>query len=276
MQFVEAVETDFLPPVERLSRDIIDACRSLRPEDIRYLVDVYYQVQEFRKAAANQKRAADESTEPHKLIAWLSGQFLTFEGQVKRALDAWTSENTVAKWAKSITGIGPVLSAGLAAHIDITRAPTVGHIWSFCGLNPNARWEKGQKRPFCLRAKVLCWKIGDSFVKFHNHPKCAYGRVYAQRKALELERNEECAFKDQAEATLAAKKIREAETRVHYEAGKLPPGRLDLRARRYAVKLFLAHWHDIAYRAHYGRPPPKPYAIAQLGHAHEITPGEMT
>jgi hypothetical protein len=46
--------------------------------------------------------------------------------------------------------------------------------------------------------------------------------------------------------------------------------RLDLRARRYAVKLFLSGYHEAAYRLHYGTVPPEPYAIDILGHAHEF------
>ena len=42
------------------------------------------------------------------------------------------------------------------------------------------------------------------------------------------------------------------------------------RAKRYAVKLFLSHWFEEAYRTHYGTEPPKPYPIARLGHAHQV------
>jgi hypothetical protein len=36
------------------------------------------------------------------------------------------------------------------------------------------------------------------------------------------------------------------------------------------VKLFLAHYHEVAYKDHYKTEPPLPYAIAHLGHAHKI------
>jgi len=265
--------------VKRLSRDLITAIKDktlvMTRGDIRYLVDVYYQLQEFRKAAYSQEGAADAQAEPKNLVEWMAQQLEILEGQVRRALDAWTSTDPVSKWAKSIHGIGPVLSAGLSAHIDIERAPTVGHIWSFAGLNPKMVWEKGQKRPYNARLKVLCWKIGDSFVKQHNNPKCAYGRVYAERKALEVSRNDGGLLKEQAAATLEAKKITDKATRARYEEGRLPDGRIDLRARRYAVKLFLSHWHDVSYRERYGVAPPLPYPIAHLGHAHVIRAEDM-
>jgi len=265
--------------VKRLSRDLITAIKDktlvMTRGDIRYLVDVYYQLQEFRKAAYSQEGAADAQAEPKNLVEWMAQQLEILENQVRRALDAWTSTDPVSKWAKSIHGIGPVLSAGLSAHIDIERAPTVGHIWSFAGLNPKMVWEKGQKRPYNARLKVLCWKIGDSFVKQHNNPKCAYGRVYAERKALEVSRNDGGLLKEQAAATLEAKKITDKATRARYEEGRLPDGRIDLRARRYAVKLFLSHWHDVSYRERYGVAPPLPYPIAHLGHAHVIRAEDM-
>jgi hypothetical protein len=47
---------------------------------------------------------------------------------------------------------------------------------------------------------------------------------------------------------------------------------LHARAKRYAVKLFLAHLHEVWYREHYKTAPPIPYPIAHLGHAHYIAP----
>jgi hypothetical protein len=64
--------------------------------------------------------------------------------------------------------------------------------------------------------------------------------------------------------------------RVRVAAGQgvpmLPPARLLLRAQRYAAKLFLAHYHEVAYKDFFKKPPPLPYAIAYLGHAHKIEP----
>jgi len=120
--------------------------------------------------------------------------------------------------------------------------------------------------------KVLCLRVGDSFVKEQNRPGAYYGRVYAERKELELERDAERAFADQAKASLGSRNIKDKALKATYESGHLPAGRLDLRARRYAVKLFLAHYFEVAYRAHHGTEPPLPYPIQYLGHAHKIDP----
>jgi hypothetical protein len=45
-------------------------------------------------------------------------------------------------------------------------------------------------------------------------------------------------------------------------------GHINDRARRYAVKQFLADLHGAWYRCEFGREPPLPYPVAHLGHAH--------
>lgn len=264
-----------LTPVARLSRDLAKASIHLSRNEARYLVDSYYIMQEDRKRANNQVRALASSEEPADVIQWLAQQSTTLENQIKRALDSYSAADPTGAWSRSIIGIGPVISAGLLAHIDIEKAPTVGHIWRYAGLDPTQKWEKGQKRPWNASLKTLCWKIGESFVKVSGNEKSFYGELYKKRKELETMRNEQGLFADQAAAMLNRFKIgADTDARKHYEQGKLPPAHLHARAKRYAVKLFLAHWHEVAYRNRYGEDPPKPYAIDILKHAHHIKASE--
>ena len=260
------------PAVAKLSRDTRLAAATLSPREARYLVDTYYQMQENRKRSENQVRSMDE--EPHEAIAWLAIQDRTLENRIKSMLDVFSAANRVGEWSRTIKGIGPVIAAGLLAHIDITKAPTVGHIWSFAGLNPEMKWEKGQKRPFNASLKTLCWKIGESFVKVSGDVEALYAQVYVQRKVVETDRNIAGDFADQAAAKLERFKIgKTTEAFKHYSAGKLPPAHIHARAKRYAVKLFLSHWHYVAYEIEYGKPPPKPYILTRdEGHAHFIAP----
>jgi hypothetical protein len=117
-------------------------------------------------------------------------------------LDAYTQAHTMGSWMREIYGIGPVLSAGLLAHIDIEQCPTAGHIWHFAGIagSDQRPWLKGQKRPFNAGLKTLCWKIGQSFMKFSNQPKCYYGHVYQGRKEYEIANNDAGKLIQQAEA----------------------------------------------------------------------------
>jgi len=262
-----------LDPITRLTRDLREAARTLSDDEARFLVDAYYAMQRDRIRAGHQERTLAKGNEPHDVMSWLMGQRETLEKQVARALDAYSASKVPGIWARSIVGIGPIIAAGLLAHIDITKAPTVGHIWRFAGLDPTVKWDKGTKRPWNGALKRLCWLIGESFVKVSNNENDFYGKVYKARKEQEIAKNEAGDFAEQAKAALAAKRFgADTAARGHYEAGRLPPARIHLRAERYAVKMFLSGFHHVAYETHYGEPPPKPYIISHGGHAHYIGP----
>jgi hypothetical protein len=261
-----------LETLSRLSQDLRQSAKLLGDDDVRFVVDTYYALQKVRIQSGNQEQALAKSEEPHTLVTWISEQFQILERSIVSAMNVYTLSRRDGEWARSICGVGPVLCAGFLAHLDISKAPTVGHIWRFAGLDPTVTWGKKEKRPWNASLKVLCWKLGDSFVKVSGRDSDIYGKVYRQRKAQEVERNEAGLFADQAARTLETKKIRQKETLACYEAGKLPPGRIDMRARRYAVKLFLSHLHHVMYEVANGEPPPKPYILSQGGHAHFMAP----
>jgi Transposase IS116/IS110/IS902 family len=299
-----------LPELLRLNRDIKLATATLERREARYLVDTYYQMQDYRISTSNQGRSMAKDAEPHLTLDFFQRQMGTLERQVRAVLDTWTSTDPLGMWAKSITGIGPVIAAGLLAHIDIEKAPTVGHIWRYAGLDPTVTWEKGEKRPWNASLKVICWKAGESFVKVSNNKNDIYGHFYAQRKEMENERNDAVRIVHSmanveaidakgrgtyvidgnavtcyqihgvwyyggnamaAHSVLARKKIgKDTDAIKSYSVGKLPPAHIHSRAKRYAVKLFLAHYHETGYRLHYGTEPPAPYPIQHLGHVHRI------
>lgn len=130
----------------------------------------------------------------------------------------------------------------------------------------------GALRPYNADLKVICWRIGDSFVKVHNRPGAYYGVVYKRRKIWETERNERRVYAATAKETLEVRNIRDPKTRKTYEDGRLPEGRIELRARRYAVKLLLSHFHEILWEHHYDTPCPLPYPIAYLNHVDYLEP----
>lgn len=262
--------------VSKLTKDLKKAAATLTDAEARYMVDYYYQLQADRIRSNNQVRQMvepkeGEPVEPSELLAWLATNTGLLERRIASALDAYTGSRVVGQWARSITGIGPILAAGLMAHIDIKRAPTCGKIWRFAGLDPTVTWGKGERRPWNARLKTLCWKIGESFVKVSGNESDFYGKLYVARKAQEIERNEAGMFAEQAKASLSIKRYgADTIARKRYEEGKLPDARIHLRAKRYAVKIFLSHYHAVAYRDHFGVPAPKPYVLAHLGHVDEI------
>jgi len=327
---MNTLEPANLEVIVKLTKDLRQAAVTLSQHEARYLVDMYYTVQAQRIRSAAQVREATDQGEPNQMLQWAFDNFKITENGVRSALLVYAQSKVVGDWMLSIHGIGPVLAAGFLAHIDIKKAPTVGHIWSFAGLNPGVQWigkagalslatkvlgkgklkitrehieacaeEVGRnpdnlenlaktktgnitrasltaalaKRPWNDELKTLCWKTGQCFMKLRgNKEKDVYGKVYEARKTFEIERNDSGGNAEAAQLLLETKKYKQNETREHLEAGHLPPGQIDARARRYAVKLFLAHLHHVMYEDHYGEAPPKPYALSHLDHAHFIAP----
>lgn len=141
-------------------------------------------------------------------------------------------------------------------------------------------------------------------MKQSNNPECFYGHIYRDRKALEITRNDSGHFAPQAQreankpgrdtgkwawnnacypaGTTAATLALPVEKREPYLKSvrgapgsgipMLHLGHINDRAKRYAVKLFLAHFHAEWFRREFGREPPLPYPIAHLNHAHVIAP----
>lgn len=263
--------------VQKLSRDLRAAAKTLGVREARYFVDTYYDLQDYRIAAANQQRKLLEGEEPSEFISWLNAQLVILENQIKGVLDKWSAAQPMGEWSRNIVGIGPVIASGLIANIDITKAPTVGHIWRYAGLDPTCKWNKGEKRPWNASLKRLCWLMGESFVKVSGHKDDIYGKLYLQRKAYEQQRNDSGALAEAAAERLKQAKAKKLDPGLIavFESGKLPQMALHERAKRWSVKLFLSAWHEAAYFNHYGTLPPKPYVISHLGHAHVMTPPNM-
>ena len=259
--------------IRKLTKDEKQAAVTLGKDEARFLVDAYYQLQDNRIRSDGQVRSMSKDGEPHATLQWLANMNRTLEESIKSALDAYSNASPVGRWMRSQKGIGPVIAAGFLAHLDITKAETAGAFWSFAGLDPRKTWEKGQKRPWNADLKVLCWKLGESFVKVSGYEDAFYGKLYKERKALEIERNEKGEFADQAAAKLEKYKIgKTTDAYKAYSVGKLPPAHIHARATRFAVKIFLSNLHHIMYVDHHGKEPPLPYAIGILGHAHMIKP----
>lgn len=335
-----------LDPIQKLTKDLKEASYKLSNREARYLVDAYYTMQDNRIRADGQVRSMKDTGEPSAVIQWLAGQNEALENQIKKALDYYSAGHPAGRWMRRQKGIGPVISAGFLAHLDITKCPTAGHVWSYAGYDPRNKWigseeakktakevedQHGKLSPIELNAamciklerrtetlwerierhaqvradreaakeegaakeakitkddviaihaqpphnadfKVLCWKAGQSFVKVSGNEDAFYGRIYAERKIYEIERNDRGGNADAAAKALREKNYgKETEAYKAYSVGKLPKAQIQARAERYAVKLFLSHLHEIWRKAE-GLPLPAEYAQAILGHGHYIAP----
>lgn len=264
---------EIVASVERMKKDIREASIRLSVREARFLVDAYYQMQGDRRRAASRAYALRRSGEPNSVISWLKTQSQTIENQIKVALDRYSAAHPVGQWMRSVRGIGPVISAGYLANLDITRAPTAGHFWSVCGLVPGRdRRVPDQKITWNPSLKRLAWITGESFKKLSpDDPQNYYRIVYDKRKEYEIAKNERLEYAKTAAEMIARMKFREdTKAYIAYAVGKLPLGHIDRRSARYATKLFLAHLHEVWYRHHYKKDPPLPYPIAHMNHAHTL------
>jgi hypothetical protein len=123
------------------------------------------------------------------------------------------------------------------------------------------------RQPWNARLKVLLWKFADSMVKHRNHANCFYGKLYAKRKAFEIERNLAGDHAEECKKILADKNFsKETIARKAYLSGIFPDGHVDMRARRQVEKLFLSHLYQVMFESHYNRPASLPYVFAFKDH----------
>lgn len=250
-----------------------EAAREQARAEMRFLVDAYYLSQENRKRIGNQVTALGKAGKSNQWIEQFRGEQEKVEAKCLKRIRELLEPFVVGRWSQTVCGVGPVIAAGLIAHIDIRLTPTAGHIWRFAGLDPTSKWNKKEKRPWNADLKKLCWNIGECFVKVSARESDVYGKVYLERKFKEQARNEAGELAEQAAASLLKNRYGDdTKAKDFYQRGLLPPAHIHARAKRYAVKLFLAHWHHVAYETEYGLAPPKPYVIAHGGHTHFIAP----
>jgi hypothetical protein len=243
----------------------------LQTREIADVVELYYDCQNLRIQHANRER----TEAPSELAEWLDFWMHAGETVIQNKLKQWVESDrspTEAKWAYEQIGIGPIIAAGLSAHIDVNVADSISALWKFAGQAPGFdRKIKGTKLPYNARLKVLCWKAGESFVKVSGKEDAVYGKLYAQFKAEEIRRNDGGLYNEAAARELSTKKFRQEDsvTKKRLLEGKLSDAHLHARAKRRAVKIFLSHFWTVGREAR-GLPLREPYAIAILGHDGKI------
>jgi hypothetical protein len=286
--------------ISKLTKDLKFAATKMTPAEARFLVDSYYNLQDSRIRTGGQMRQMKELGEPSLVLSWMNSHADKIEDEIAKALDSYSNSFVLGHWARSQYGVGPVLAAGLLAHIDLRPwhcternhecsaakpctpqcayiiISTCGSLWRFAGQDPtnlwygSKPWTKGELRPWNADLKVLCWKLGESFVKTCNREGDFYGHLLVERKDKEIAKNAAGDFAKQA-AAIMVRTPKHRQGKMYYAQGKLSPGHIHARSKRYAVKLFLAHYHQVAYELKFGTKPPKPYILTVAGgHTHEI------
>ena len=119
-------------------------------EELRSIIDRYYQCQDKRIALENQIRAIKQGKDSAsdfdpanpltcRILEWDLEQEKAKEASYKTILDTMTDSNTVTKWIKSITGIGPIFAAAIYAYLDVTKCSYATGFHQYAGYNDNNR-----------------------------------------------------------------------------------------------------------------------------------------
>lgn len=292
--------------VEKLTKDLQESGRTLSETEARFLVDYFYISQRNRIRFDGQVRAMDETGEPNQLLGWMGDNAAVFEKQIEKALGKYTDSHPIGVWIKQQHGFGAILAAGLLAYLKIDNAPTAGHFWAYAGFDPTREWEKGQLRPWNPKLKTLMFKAGEVQIKMAGFDNNYYGKLINERLTYEWTRNFEAGSKAEEDASrdalndtygktteawawvngcynredikkrfmagmsLAAVEIKDIKGEPGSGHPMLPPSQMHGRARRFGMKIFLSHLHEVWYEHHFKCRVPKPFVIEHLGHVHKI------
>lgn len=187
-------------------------------------------------------------------------------------------------WLKEQKGCGPTMSGVIISEIDISKAPTISALWSYCGLAVDSqsgkavRMKRGEKAGFnpWLKSKLVK-VLGDCLIRA-NSPWRKFYDDYKHRKQNTLV--DECMLckgkgvfkskKDESEETTSTAREKKC-ANCDGTGGPAPWGQSDAHRHqasiRYMVKMFLQEmW--IVWRTAEELPVTEPYAVAVLGRTH--------
>lgn len=156
-----------------LTKDLkkeIKSIKNISRQEIRFLVDSYYQTQAKRITLQNQIRSVrqskDDSTDVYcDILDWQLKAQMVQEKGIKDTLELISKNNEVGRWLLQINGIGPVITAGLLSYFDVTGIEYATHFMSYAGLNDNNRPWLGAEKSKQIVNEVL----GDSKIITDEH-----------------------------------------------------------------------------------------------------------
>lgn len=129
--------------LSKVSDEIFKSVVTVPRNELKFLIDSYYQTQEYRKSTDNQIRSIQQGVdgegidETPSMLRWLASNLYNQEKELKKAIEFWASGNKVCQWAMDTIGVGPIIAAGFMAYFDITNKQYAGQFWSYAGLNDN-------------------------------------------------------------------------------------------------------------------------------------------
>jgi len=265
------------------------------PYLLRTLVDMYYDFQsqriqtQLRIGASERDHSLTEDELSIYGITTIFENAQNFEKDIEKLIKKQLKNHALYnQYFALITGIGPMLAAGLIAYIDdIEKFEHVSSLWQYCGYGMN-RFCPECKKPTFLEVE---YSTGKKAKKLHPHEKCPIcgnqTNPIVQKRISGYQSNWNDKLKVLAwkagtsfvKQSASRSKYRKLYDKVKKEEHKLHPkritkdskilyndGHLHNRAMRKVVKIFLAHlWQT--WRRQEGLEATEPYAKQLLNHS---------
>lgn len=143
MDFYDKSKTQMdLDGLAKLSKETKNSAAFVSDNQIRLIIDSYYQTQAHRINIANQIRAVKQNFDQvpdgeQPAIAWLLKDVENRENQIKKMVEEYVKNTPVCAWALQIKGIGPLFAANLWSYIDMNKINHANQFLSYAGLNDN-------------------------------------------------------------------------------------------------------------------------------------------
>jgi len=139
----------------KLIKDILKGAFQVGDSGAKLLIGMYYDLQNLRIAASNRAFSL-ENEAASDLMGAIKGDLHILESHIRKALHAYARTTPWGNWALQITGIGPVVAAGLCAYVDPAKFSSVGKVWRFAGLDPTMKWGKGEQAALFPKGQADC------------------------------------------------------------------------------------------------------------------------
>ena len=173
-----------------------------------------------------------------------------------------------------VKGIGDILAAKVACHVNIGTPPTISALWRYAGYavfdGKRERPTKGEKLHYNARLKTACSLVGMSFLKSGS----PYAEVYYKAKEKYEKRSIETNAR--ADEAIAAVKANDDLSKTGKEkqiallkSEKWNIGRIHYASMRIMIKLWLSHlW--LTWRRFEGLPTSDPYCVVHMEPSHHF------
>lgn len=169
---IEKIDKEYeLYDFSKLDRNVKKVtAENISKEELRALVDLYYQTQKQRIRIQNQIRAIEQNADDEfknsaDVLKWSFENEYFKEKQLADIFKYYMKTTKTGQWLSQIKGIGPRFAVVLLAYLDIDGKKAAGQFHSFCGLNDNNKPWYGKEKA----KKIVNEVMGDEKVITFDH-----------------------------------------------------------------------------------------------------------